>query len=97
MVGNSRHPNLFTHENSLILLIDYQERFVPVLPDNEQTKKNIKLLLSGANIYSVPIIVTEQVPEKLGSTISDFEEYLHKSKLFTKKTMSCCGQLGFIE
>ncbi|MBI3591308.1 MAG: isochorismatase family protein [Candidatus Melainabacteria bacterium] len=97
MAGNKRHPNLFTRDNSLILLIDYQEKFVPVLHNNEQTIKNIKLLLSGANIYKVPILVSEQVPEKLGVTINDFKEYLKGAKFFSKKTMSCCGQAGFID
>ncbi len=96
MVGN-RHPNLFTKENSLVLLVDYQERFVSVLHKNDETVKNIKMTLAGANIYGVPVIVTEQVPEKLGSTIPDFKEYLHNAKFFYKKTMSCCGQLGFVD
>ena len=96
MVG-SRHPNLFTKENSVVLLIDFQERFAPVLHKSDETIKNIKLLLAGANLYSLPIIVTEQVPEKLGPTIADFKEYLHKAKFFYKKTMSCCGQIGFLE
>ena len=97
MTGSNRHPNLFTNENSLVLLIDFQERFVPVLYKNDETVKNIKLLLAGTNVYSLPIIVTEQVPEKLGHTINDFKEYLHHAKFFYKKTMSCCGQIGFLE
>ena len=97
MLSNTRHPNLFRNENSLVLLIDFQEKFIPVLHKNDETVKNIKLLLAGANIYNLPIIVTEQVPEKLGPTISDFKEYLSKAKLFSKKTMSCCGQAGFLE
>ncbi len=97
MAGNNRHPYLFTNENSLVLLIDFQERFVPVLHKNDETVKNIKLLLAGANVYNLPIIVTEQVPEKLGPTIPDFKEYLSKAKFFYKKTMSCCGQIGFVD
>ena len=97
MTGRNRHPNLFTNENSLVLLIDFQERFIPVLHKNDEAIKNIKLLLAGANIYGLPIIVTEQVPEKLGPTISDFKEYLYHAKFFYKKTMSCCGQIGFLE
>ena len=97
MVINDRHPNLFTNQNSLVLLIDYQERFTPFLVNNEETVKNIKLLLAGGSIYGVPIITTEQVPEKLGSTISDFKEYLHHAKFFYKKSMSCCGQIGFLD
>lgn len=97
MSGNNRHPDLFTRENSAVLLIDYQERFVPVLKDNEETVKNIKLLLSGADIYGVPVYVSEQVPEKLGSTIQELKELVPKAKFFSKKTMSCCGQAGFVE
>ena len=92
-----RHPNLFTKENSVVLLVDYQERFAPVLHNNEETIKNIKMLLAGANIYDVPIYVSEQVPEKLGSTISDFRNEIKNAKLFSKKTMSCCGHVGFVE
>ena len=97
MAGNKRHPNLFTRENSAVLLVDYQEKFVPVLSNNEETIKNIKLLLSGANIYNIPILVSEQVPEKLGKTIGAFSDSLKKSKFFSKKAMSCCGQQEFVE
>lgn len=97
MSGNKRHPHLFLRENSAVLLVDYQERFVPVLHDNENTIKNIKLLLSGAGIYKIPIFVSEQVPEKLGNTINDFSELLKDAKIFSKKAMSCCGQIDFLE
>ena len=97
VAGNNRHPLLFKKENSLILLVDYQEKFVPVLPDNDKTIKNIKMLLAGSNIYKIPIFVTEQVPEKLGKTISDFKEYLSEAKFFSKKTMSCCGLPEFTQ
>lgn len=96
-VAGNRHPGLFTKDHSAVLLVDYQERFVPVLSENDETVKNIKLLLSGANIYKIPIIVSEQVPEKLGKTISDFKEHLGNAKFFSKKAMSCCGESGFLE
>ena len=92
-----RHPNLFSKEGSAILLVDYQEKFVPILHENEKTVGNIRLLLSGANIYSIPVIVSEQVPEKLGSTINELKEHTKGSIYFSKKAMSCCGQAGFIE
>ena len=95
--AESRHKHLFCREKSAILLVDYQERFVPVLSKNEETLNNIKHLLNGADIYNVPIIVSEQVPEKLGSTISELDDFLKKAKVFRKKTMSCCGEIGFVK
>lgn len=86
-----RHPSLFSKEDSAILLVDYQEKFVPVVCDSETVIKNIKFLLAGANIYKVPIIVSEHVPEKLGKTTEEFAEFTKDSTLITKKSMSCCG------
>lgn len=98
MIGKSnRHKNLFTRDNSVVILVDYQEKFEPVLHDNEKTVRNIKMLLSGANIYKVPIVVSEQVPQKLGPTIKDFSEQLKAAKFFTKKSMSCCGEPIFLD
>lgn len=93
---HDRHPALFTRDNSLILLVDYQERFIPVLHNNDETVKNIKLLLNGANIYNVPVYVSEQVPEKLGPTIAVLKSELKTAKYFSKKTMSCCGKDDFV-
>lgn len=97
MTGNNRHPNLFSARNSIVLLIDYQERFVPVLQNNNETVKNIKLLLSGASIYRVPAYYSEQVPEKLGPTIKEFGELLKDARYFSKKSMSCCGVDSFVK
>lgn len=96
MTGSKRHPNLFSRENSAVLLVDYQERFVPVLPENKETIKNIRMLLAGVSIYNVPIFVSEQVPEKLGRTVGDFNDLLGKAKIFSKRAMSCCGGTNFV-
>lgn len=92
----TRHPYLFSKENSVILLVDYQERFIDVLHENKETVKNIKLLLNGANIYAVPIVISEQVPEKLGKTIPELMSIASSAYYFSKSTMSCCGQNEFV-
>ena len=97
MISKKRHPNLFNRENSALLLVDYQERFAPVLPDNKSIVKNITFLLSGAQIYKVPIFVSEQVPEKLGPTISELKNCIKDAFWFSKKPMSCCGNTSFLE
>ena len=94
--GN-RHPDLFTRENSAVLLVDYQERFTPVLSDNAITVENIKLLLRGVKIYRIPVFVSEQVPEKLGPTIVELKSLLEGANFFSKKSMSCFGEVGFVK
>jgi nicotinamidase-related amidase len=92
-----RHPKLFSKENSAILLVDYQDRFAPVIHDHANVIKNIKFLLAGANIYKDPIFVSEHVPDKLGTTVSELTDYLKGAHFFTKKSMSCCGSESFVK
>ncbi len=94
---SNRHPNLFTRDNSCVLLIDYQERFVSFIHHHEAMVKNIKLLINGSKIYNLPLFVSEQVPEKLGHTIQELKEITSHGKYFFKKSMSCCGEIGFIK
>ena len=96
-MNGRRHPDIFTRDDSAILLVDYQEKFLPVLYNNEETVKNIKLLLSGINIYKIPVFVSEQVPEKLGPTTNELKEYLKGAVFFSKRTMSCCEHKYFID
>lgn len=93
---SDRHPNLFTKNNSCLLLIDYQERFVNVIHEHENTLKKIKFLLNGSDIYNLPVFVSEQIPDKLGQTIAELKELTKKAKYFSKKTMSCCGEADFV-
>lgn len=92
-----RHPSLFTRENSALLVVDFQERFAPVLPDGKNTIENIRFLISGIQIYDVPIFVSEQVPEKLGPTVGEIKEAIKDAFWFSKKPMSCCGNITFVE
>jgi len=94
---SDRHPDLFTNNNSCVLLVDYQERFITSVHDHENTLKNIRFLLNGAKIYSLPVFVSEQVPDKLGPTIVELKEVAAGAKIFSKKSMSCCGEKSFIE
>lgn len=94
---NKRHPNLLSKENTAVLLVDYQEKFAPHLPENEKMIKNIKFFLSGVKIYNLPIFVSEQVPDKLGPTISEFKQFIDEKYFFTKKSMSCCGNNIFVD
>lgn len=93
---SDRHQSLFSRNNSCVLLVDYQERFTSVIHDHEATLKKIKFLLNGANIYNLPIFVSEQVPDKLGQTIPELKEVTKNAKYFSKKTMSCCGEADFV-
>ena len=60
-----------------ILVIDFQERLAGAMPEHIflQAVKNAQNLLHTADEMDIPIVVTEQYPEGLGSTIQGLSEW----------------------
>lgn len=60
----------------MLVIVDVQERFMPVLFEPKRLVEACRLLIGGAKILGLPILVTEQLPEKLGSTVQELKEVL---------------------
>ena len=61
-----------TISNSTVLLIDLQERFVPVIPSiaaDQSVGRHARMLRDGAALLHVPIVISEQYPKGLGPTL----------------------------
>lgn len=78
-------------KNTVLMVIDIQERFVPVIHDVETVVKNSGILVQTANILDIPVVVTEQYPKGLGNTVEDIKTHLSdaNSQSFEKNTFSC--------
>ncbi len=61
---------------AVLVVVDVQERFLPVLFEPERAIAACQLLIGGAKLLQVPILVTEQLPEKLGATVPALREAL---------------------
>jgi nicotinamidase-related amidase len=55
--------------NSLLLVIDVQEKLMPVIDAHEAVVRNIERLVRGSHILGVPALLTEQYVKGLGPTI----------------------------
>lgn len=55
------------------------------------------MLISGAQTLELPILLTEQAPEKIGKTISPISKFFIHSKPISKLTFSCCGDAVFAQ
>ncbi|WP_442485522.1 isochorismatase family protein [Aeoliella sp. SH292] len=64
-----RSPELMNAHDTLLCLVDLQERLVPVVGRFERIVWNTRRLLDGANLLGVEVVATEQYPEKLGPTV----------------------------
>lgn len=55
-------------KNSLLVIIDVQEKLAAVIHEQEAMQKNIDRLIRGCHVLGVPALVTEQYPKGLGPT-----------------------------
>jgi len=77
-------------EETVLLVIDIQERLVPAMKYGEQVIQNTNILISLAQKLGVPIVVTEQYPKGLGKTVSEVRNNLEESLTYEKMTFSGC-------
>lgn len=72
--GYLRSRDLLARDDSRVLLVDVQEKFVPTIPDVERLIVNCRKVLRAAQILGVPISATEQYPRGLGTTVAPLAE-----------------------
>ena len=58
--------------------------------------KNLEILIQGFKLFELPIFMTEQVPEKLGSTIYPISSLLDGVDPISKTSFSCASDPKFI-
>src|SRR4030042_1350247 len=90
-------PSLLNAENTVLLLIDFQERLFPVMHDKEKLLRNVVKLVKGIKVLEIPIILTEQYPRGLGPTIPEIKELIPEIKPIEKVCFSCCDEASFGE
>ena len=70
MDNNARpRQDTITREESVLVLIDIQEKLLPVIAQKEIILENVLRLIRFARLLDIPVVVTEQ--EKLGLTLPE--------------------------
>lgn len=83
----------FSIGNSVVLLIDFQQRLMPAIHDGEAVVANAQRLAGAAQLLSVTVLATEQNPEGLGSTLPAIASL--NSRSFAKNTFDATREDGF--
>ncbi len=60
--------SLLKPEECLLVEIDIQEKFVPIVWHIDKVIENTNRLVAGATLVGIPVIASEQYPEGLGKT-----------------------------
>jgi nicotinamidase-related amidase len=90
-----RHPFFLERKDTLLAVIDIQEKLFAVMDQQEKMIKNIGLLIQTAQRFHLPLVVTEQYPQGLGPTIPPLRERLGDAEPLSKVAFSCWGNESF--
>lgn len=75
-------------EDSIILMIDVQEKLVKVANSGNETANNAEKIINAGNILNIPKIVTEQYPKGLGNTIENISNLVSITDIYEKTYFS---------
>jgi len=81
-------------KDSVLVVIDVQERLMPVIHDRFDVEKNIERLIRGAHILGVPTIVTEQYVKGLGPTVEPLRNALNETSGYRPIEKNCFSAHG---
>ena len=62
---------MLSPETSLLVVIDVQGNLARVVADSESAIRAVEQLVQGASLLEIPVLLTAQVPEKIGHTIPE--------------------------
>ena len=82
-------------EDAVLVIIDIQERLMNAMAERDQVYKNTALLVETARQFNIPVIVSEQYPRGLGSTVAEIKDHLedYQYQLIEKTSFSVSDQL----
>ena len=78
---------LMSRSTAALLVIDVQQKLMPLIKNHQRLAWNIRRLIRGADIMGVPTHCTEQYPKGLGSTIPEIADLLSQPE---QKTLFSC-------
>lgn len=78
-------------EDTLALIIDFQERLFPFIHENEKLTKNAVRLIQGLKALDIRMIVTQQYTKGLGGTSKEISDAIGDYQHVEKDSFSCCG------
>ena len=76
-------------KDTALLLVDVQGNLAQAMFKKDELFKNLQILIQGLNILEIPIVWAEQMPDKLGPTLSEISEHLSGNQPISKSSFSC--------
>lgn len=79
---------------SALLLVDFQVRLMPAIEDDARLIANAKRLLDAAQLFDIPVMLTEQNADGLGPTVPELRSTFGSTA--AKMTFDATRMSGFV-
>ena len=84
-----RSPELMSSTDTALVVVDVQEKLMPLIPGGTRIVWNIRRLIDGAKLLGLPVVSTEQYPQGLGPTVAELAARLETPP---EKTLFSCRE-----
>jgi nicotinamidase-related amidase len=85
----ARSPELMNPQDTALVVVDVQEKLMPLISGARAIIWNLRRLIDGAEATGVKVLATEQYPQGLGPTVSELAGRL--GTIPSKASFSCGG------
>ncbi|MCU1349670.1 MAG: isochorismatase hydrolase [Acidobacteria bacterium] len=82
---------------TLVVLIDLQEKLMPVIDRGAEVARNAERLIRGCKVLDVPLLLTEQYVKGLGPTIEPLRRALEETSGYVPVEKACFSSYGAAE
>jgi nicotinamidase-related amidase len=87
--------DMINSTDAVFVIVDIQGSLAQVMCDKENLFANTVKLIKGFKILNLPVIVTEQIPQKLGKTLPQIAAELEGVNPIAKESFSCWDESNF--
>jgi len=88
---------LIDAQQSLLLVVDMQEKLLPFIHDSEKLTEQCVWLIRLANTLQVPLFISEQYPKGLQHTIAHLTELAPTAACLSKLEFSCAANPDMLQ
>ncbi len=88
---------MLKRDEAVLVFIDVQGKLHEIMHEKDVLDANLEKVIRCVRLLKVPVMGTEQIPEKLGSTSKPFRMLLADVPMIPKSAFSCCGESRFAE
>jgi nicotinamidase-related amidase len=82
---------MLNSDTAILAVIDIQGKLASIMHERESLYDNTRRMIEGAKLFDIPVLLTEQLPDKLGPTVDELAPHLAGVQPIVKSSFSCCG------